>query len=452
MVIINFLVPQAFAYIVFIVGAVLILANLIITIIFYKNPVKNDPTEKITTGFKNLGFVLSDKKFTVLLLIYAGFFFLMSAMHTFLTVYYTGFGIQAFEWFRAPLMSAVNPFTIVILGPFLAKFMDKFNSLKLMISGIFMFCIGLLILGIFPIWYIMIIGTVIFSIGEFITHPNFISYVSKIAPKDRVAMYMGFAFLPSAIGQMFGGLVGGFFWDVIAVGASKPKLFWAIYVGIGLFTIGNFLIYNRVINKDKIGKKASGFFNHKYSFLAAWALIPIVILATYSMSGLEYKDPGGDGGEDHDYHYEIGTGTINFGGQLNDGGSADHEFLIEGSGLIWVNITLTWTDEADQTLIFRTFQNQPDSFRMTYEPVNSTEVSDSGSNPRNGQGELVLSQKYEFEEKDHTSGTGVHLVRVDLTDVGEYSGIGPGILIDPDTGNSYSVRIDYTYWEKVENQ
>ncbi len=142
---IGLLIPEKFAQIAFLVGTVLITANLLITILFYKNPMPKDPTEKIVNAFKKMALVLRDKKFAILLLIYAGFFFIFSSMHTFLPIYYTNFGIQPAVWLTAPLISAINPITIITLGPFLSRFMDRFASLKLMIVGMGLFSLGLLI-------------------------------------------------------------------------------------------------------------------------------------------------------------------------------------------------------------------------------------------------------------------------------------------------------------------
>ncbi|MFO8050670.1 MAG: MFS transporter [Thermoplasmatota archaeon] len=450
MVAIGILIPEAFAYIAFAIGAVLITANLLITFFFYNNPVEREPDEKISNSIKNMFLVLSDTKFAVLLLIYAGFFFIFSSMHTFLPVYYTEFGLKPFERFEAPLMTAINPLTIVALGPFLSKFMDRFQSLRLMIMGMFVFSMGLFLLGMFPAWYTMMIGIFIFSIGEFITHPNFISYVSKIAPDEKLALYMGYAFIPSALGNVTGSLAGGVLWDKIAMALEQPSFFWSIYIGIGFFTIGNFLLYNFIINKKLEIKKKKNFFNHRLSFLLPWIVIPIVIIAGSTWGTFEYIGSEDDGQKD-DFAYELITDSINFDGYLEEGESDVHTFTLDNENIEWVNITLIWEDEPDQELIVRTYENQPDTFRLTYEPKNSTDLSDSQSNPRNSPGEIFLSKRYEAES-DNTIGTGQHNITVDLTSVGNYEGIfNLGFLVDDDTGNEYDVRVEYTYWQKVES-
>ncbi|MEA3558298.1 MAG: hypothetical protein U9R75_03495, partial [Candidatus Thermoplasmatota archaeon] len=92
----------------------------------------------------------------------------------------------------------------------------------------------------------------------------------------------------------------------------------------------------------------------------------------------------------------------------------------------------------------------PDTFRMTYEPSNSSTISDSKSNPMNSEGVVVLSHSYSGK-MDYLNGTGQHSVTIELSSVGDYEGsVGLGFLVNEDTGNDYNVRIEYSWWQKVE--
>lgn len=456
MVAIGLTIPQHFAQVVFVIGAVLITINLLITIFFYKSPVERNPQEKISEAFVKMGQVLSDRKFTILLILYAGFFFIFSAMHTFLPIYYVEFGIKPWGWFEAPLMSAINPLTIVALGPFLSKFMDRFQSLKLMIVGMFTFSFGLLLLGTIPIWQAMAIGIVIFSIGEFMTHPNFISYVSKIAPEDKVALYMGYAFLPSAAGNVFGSLFGGVMWDVVAVGREMPKLFWCIYVAIGFLTIGNFLIYNKFFGPkpEKAEYVKKDFFTFRWSFLGVWAIIPLLVLAGISLGSTTYIGPGE---EETEFIWTENTRMISLPSDLQQGGSFTHEEYVNETYVIFVNVTLSWIDEPDRTGIIplRQLENQPDTFTLEYIPVNQTLRSDSDSNPRSGQGVISFSTAYPVDREkgdDPFNGTGDHSFTVTLDETGDQEPVrGPGIIAgEADNSNEFSLQIEITYLIRTE--
>jgi MFS family permease len=456
MVSIGFLIPQHFAQIVFLVGAVLITINLLITIFLYKSPVEKNPQEKISEAFIKMGKVLSDRKFTILLTLYAGFFFIFSAMHTFLPIYYIEFGIKPWSWFNAPLMTAINPLTIVMLGPFLSKFMDRFQSLKLMIVGMFTFSFGLLLLGTIPIWQAMAIGIVIFSVGEFLTHPSFISYVSKIAPEDKVALYMGYAFLPSAAGSVIGSLFGGVMWDTVAVDMEMPKLFWCIYVGIGLFSIGNFLIYNKFFGpkSEKAVKVKKDFFTFRWSFLGVWAVIPILVLAGISLGSTPYI---GSQNVVVTSEWENMTRTISLTETLQNGETFTVEEYINETNVYSITATLTWIDESDSSGIIplRRLENLPDTFSMTYEPTNHTTETDRASNSHGSAQTISLSSEYQIDRKqniDYLNGTGYHTFIITLEETGDQVPvIGPGIIAgEADNSNEFSMQITILYLKRTE--
>lgn len=452
---IGLLIPERFAEISFMVGAVLITANLLITILFYKNPITKDKTEKMLDAFRKMALVLSDKKFAILLLIYSGFFFIFSSMHTFLPIYYTNFGIQpengvnipfigANVIITAPLMVAVNPITIITLGPFMSKFMDRFSSLKLMIVGMTLFSFGLLILGFIPVIYAMAFGIFIFSIGEFITHPNFISYVSKIAPHEKVALYMGYAFLPSAAGNVFGSVFGGVLFDKVAVELQMPSLFWAIFVSIGLISIGNFLLYNKWIS-TKLGtfETKKNFFNSRWSYVGVYSLILIMVLAGFSAGTTTYTGNQVDDDRDKVGPFFEVSETVSFSEYLDEGTSVSFPMDITYPNVIYFNVTLTWTDEPDMQRIIRTYENNPESFRISVEMENISAQSASGSNVHGEEGRIEMD--LEFEGKPvFLNNTGSYSVTVELLESGNFVP-GVGIIGFTDNGNDFDLMVEYTY-------
>jgi proton-dependent oligopeptide transporter, POT family len=54
-----------------------------------------------------------------------------------------------------------------------------------------------------------IVAIVIFAIGEATQAPRYYEYVADLAPKEQVGTYMGFAFLPVAIGTFIAGGTSG---------------------------------------------------------------------------------------------------------------------------------------------------------------------------------------------------------------------------------------------------
>ncbi|MCX7944183.1 MAG: hypothetical protein N2746_06720 [Deltaproteobacteria bacterium] len=81
------------------------------------------------------------------------------------------------------------------------------------------------------------------------THPKFISYIGIIAPRDKVALYMGYAFLYGVIGSSVGGFMGGYGYDYFIKQRGEPQILWILFSCIGLATIIGLLIFNEFIAK-----------------------------------------------------------------------------------------------------------------------------------------------------------------------------------------------------------
>jgi proton-dependent oligopeptide transporter, POT family len=93
----------------------------------------------------------------------------------------------------------------------------------------------------------------IFAFGEMIASPKSQEYVGRIAPQQKVAMYMGFYFWTVALGNIFGGRLSGELYGSLARDAGRPEIMWYIFGGLGLLTAGVLIIYDRaIIGKGKM--------------------------------------------------------------------------------------------------------------------------------------------------------------------------------------------------------
>ena len=57
-------------------------------------------------------------------------------------------------------------------------------------------------------WFIGL-SLITLAFGEMASSPRIQEYISSIAPKEKVALYMGYSFLPLAGGNLLGGLLSG---------------------------------------------------------------------------------------------------------------------------------------------------------------------------------------------------------------------------------------------------
>jgi MFS family permease len=135
-------------------------------------------------------------------------------------------------------------------------------------AGITIGTLGFLILAFTQGPWMFLLGIAVFSIGEMTAHPKYYSYVGLVAPKDNVAVYMGYAFLYGVVGSLFGSNFGAIMYEKlltpvippaeamqggVPLGAdalAKIREFWLIFVVIGAVCVVGMLLYNRFFAED----------------------------------------------------------------------------------------------------------------------------------------------------------------------------------------------------------
>ena len=87
----------------------------------------------------------------------------------------------------------------------------------------------------------------VFTIGEMIAHPKFISYVGLIAPQDKKALYLGYSFLYGVIGSGVGGILGASLYVHYVEKLNNPSMLWIVFSLIGVSSIVGLLLFNRFL-------------------------------------------------------------------------------------------------------------------------------------------------------------------------------------------------------------
>ncbi len=160
-------------------------------------------------------------------------------------------GIHINWFFDVEHVTAINAGIIILLQLIVSNLVKNTKALPTMIAGIFLGTFGMAILAISTGIWVFLIGITIFSIGEMTAHPKFISYIGQMAPRDRVATYMGYIFLYGVIGSSIGSVAGAKLYVHFVDNLHQPKLLWLIFTGFGILTIIGLLIYNRVVKIDE---------------------------------------------------------------------------------------------------------------------------------------------------------------------------------------------------------
>ncbi len=218
---------------VFDISAVVILVNLVLVIIFYKEPLiekkKESLLKSIVTIFRNLASVLKDTRFFIFLIIIVGFWTMYnqlfytlpvfidqwmdtSVIFNFLDSFSPGVAkaIGTPEGTIAPeMLINIDALYIVLFQVAVSALVMKYKPLGTMISGILISSIGVGLWFISSNPFYLFITLLVFALGEMMSSPKILEYIGRIAPKDKVAMYMGAYYLPMAGGNFFAGILSG---------------------------------------------------------------------------------------------------------------------------------------------------------------------------------------------------------------------------------------------------
>ncbi|MCK4676642.1 MAG: MFS transporter [Bacteroidales bacterium] len=225
---------------VFIMSSLVIAVNFIIVLLFFKEPdrVKNtEPLGKsIGVILKNIIMTLGDLKFLVFLLIIVGFWAMYNQLFYTLPVFIEQWvdttsiynalhflspklagAIGTSEGTIAPeMITNIDALYIVLFQILVSSFVMKYKPLNAMISGIFVASVGIGLWFITQNGFYLFLSLLIFGLGEMASSPKITEYIGKIAPKDKVALYMGCSFLPMAGGNFLAGILSGNVYSAIA--------------------------------------------------------------------------------------------------------------------------------------------------------------------------------------------------------------------------------------------
>ncbi len=216
-------------HLVFLMSIVTIAINFIFVIFFFKEPDRDisDKTflRNISIAFRNIYDTLKDWRYDLFLLIMAVFWTafnqLFYSFPVFLDQWVNMDRLSAFfglapGTITAPTVTSLDAFFIIVLQIYISSLSMKLKPIHSMITGIMILGAGLLLMFFTQNPWLVILGVLIFAIGEMASSPKYTEYVGRIAPSDKKALYMGTSFLPIALGHFAAGWISGRPFEVIA--------------------------------------------------------------------------------------------------------------------------------------------------------------------------------------------------------------------------------------------
>ncbi len=274
-----FLAPLVVSYLkgfswqyVFMASALYTGLMLLPTVFAYTEPPRPENTKTLKQVLVGAGEVLGDSRFMLMIVVYSGFWILYfqnfgsilwylrdfidkSPVDSAINALVGGMGIT-FK-FDAEHVTVINAGTIILLQVFVSRIVKNLPALPTMVTGMLFGAVGFVLLAMSQNAWIFILGIAVFSIGEMTAHPKYYSFVGLVAPQDRKAVYMGYAFLYGVFGSLLGSSLGAYLYTEfmkpaigLADAATTTRNFWLMFAALDVVAAVGLILFARAFTAD----------------------------------------------------------------------------------------------------------------------------------------------------------------------------------------------------------
>ncbi|MBS1831054.1 MAG: MFS transporter [Acidobacteria bacterium] len=228
---------------VLVMSSITSLAMLIGTLLFFKEPVARETGGRtLPQVLKDMVLVFGNLKFMLFLVIFSGFYAMFWQIFYSLPFY----AKQALKFEQFELLETVDALTIIFLTVPMTALAKSLRPITAMATGFGIASVVWLLIPMAPSVGAVVAAVGLFAAGEGLLAPRFYEYVAGLAPKDQVGTYMGFAFLPVAIGSFTAGPLAGWLVSTFIEGGGNPHHMWYVVSGVGLASTAGMVVYNAV--------------------------------------------------------------------------------------------------------------------------------------------------------------------------------------------------------------
>ena len=230
---------------VFRVAALSVFLMFLVTLVFFREPRQagEQPVTSVAAALKNMFVVLRNFRFVLFLIIFSSFWI----------VFWQEF-VSAPLFLRAhvdpnmnvDLLLSIDPLAVICFQLLVTYLTRKIPAFTAMTLGMLVSSLSWLILAFHPSTVGFILTLIVLALGEMIQSARYYEYVSWLAPPGRQGLYLGFAFLPIAIGYFIAGPLGGYLVQQFGDVLHRPQQMWWVVTGVGLAGTGLMVVYDRV--------------------------------------------------------------------------------------------------------------------------------------------------------------------------------------------------------------
>lgn len=239
---------------VFRVSALSVFLMFFVTLLFFRQPVEAGERQVASVGeaIQNLFVVVRNFRFVLFLLIWSSFYVVFWQEFVSFPVFIRSYVNPNANF---DLLLSVDALTVICFQVLVAYLIRRIPAFPTMTLGLAVSSLSWLIAAFFPTTLGFIATLVVLATGEMIQTTRYYEYVSGLAPSGQQGLYMGFAFLPIAIGNIIAGLMGGYLLHYFGDVRHTPGQMWWVVAGVGFAGAVLMVIYDKIFKPGE-GKAA----------------------------------------------------------------------------------------------------------------------------------------------------------------------------------------------------
>lgn len=217
-----------------------------VVLFFYREPQRGDEAQvtQVTRAIANMFVVLANFRFLAFLLITSGFYIVFWQMWISMPLFMRGYVDPNAD---VDLLLSIEAVTVICLQIAAAYLTRKIPAVQTIALGFLISGLAWLLLALRPSVAMLAATLVVAAVGEITQASRYYEYCSRLAPPGQEGLYMGYAFLPIAIGYYVAGKLGGYLVDEFGKVLHQPARMWWVIAGIGVVTAALMWLYDRIV-------------------------------------------------------------------------------------------------------------------------------------------------------------------------------------------------------------
>lgn len=236
-------------------AAFCVFAMFAVILIFFREPRRED-TGSVTSvrqALTNTLLVLRNWRFVLFLLIFSGYWVTFYAFWVVMPIYLHRYAPGMSDATIGRVLS-VDALMIICFQVLVSYFTRRVSIFTALTAGVVLATLSMLTMSAPPSLWVAVAAMIVFSLGEMTQAPRFYEYVSRLAPKGQEGVFLGYAFLPIALGYFIAGQIGGHLLHYFGEVLNRPTHLWRFLAGVGFVTAILMALYNRVFVAPRAGQ------------------------------------------------------------------------------------------------------------------------------------------------------------------------------------------------------